>query len=107
MADRDAKGRLLPGHSVKSPGRPPKEKEDAILNAIRDAFTPAELVSILREALIVARNTNSARGMLSSIQTMLDYAVGPAKRIVHDAPMSPTDWLAAMTDDAPASDDNV
>ena len=37
--DRDEKGRLLPGHSIKSPGRPPRVTEVQYLDKLREKVT--------------------------------------------------------------------
>lgn len=42
-ADRDERGRLLPGHSVKSPGNPALRAVAAYKEAFKQAITPDEL----------------------------------------------------------------
>lgn len=62
-------------------GRPPKERERAILDAIANAFAPEEITLALREALKIAWEQKSARGMVSVLEVAAHYGVGkPVQR---------------------------
>lgn len=44
--DRDSSGKFLPGHRVKSPGRPEKAKEHEYYTALSKAVTPETIEAI-------------------------------------------------------------
>ncbi len=73
MSDRDEKGRLLPGHSSPGPGRPRREQEAKILEALRGAFSPEEIAQGLRRAFDLAERQGSARGMIAALLPILEY----------------------------------
>lgn len=79
MADRDERGRLLPGHSIKG-GRKRSEISQAILDAIVGAFTPEEIQNNLREAFEVAKRQGSAKGMIMAMTPTMEY--GPGKPVI-------------------------
>lgn len=82
MADRDENGQFLPGHTLKSPGRPRKEQELAVLHAITSALTPEEIKDAVVKALTIAINQNSARGIVAVLELLTSYAVGkPTQRL--------------------------
>ena len=74
--DRDAKGRLLPGHHSPGPGRAKRETEVAILDALREAFSPVEIAQGLRRAFDLAEKQGSARGMVAALMPILEYGLG-------------------------------
>lgn len=74
--NRDERGRLLPGHSLPSPGRPPKAREQQMLDAITSAVGPDELKELIREAISIARSTQSARGLLAIAEFVADRSLG-------------------------------
>lgn len=79
---RSETGQFLPGHSIKSPGRPKKADELAILNAIRGSFPPEKVKAYLTTAMRLAEEQNSARGMLAVLEFAASYTLGkPVQRI--------------------------
>lgn len=75
-----------PGQSGNPNGRPTKARELAILDAITNAFTPEEITTHLREAMKVAKDKDSARGIVAVLEFMADRAVGkPVQRIETDS----------------------
>lgn len=55
MADRDERGRLLPGHSATpGAGRPPKTTEDRYLAALSRRITEDDWLRIVERALVDA-----------------------------------------------------
>ena len=81
MADRDKSGKFLPGNSG-GPGRPKREHETAVLDALRGSFPPERLIAVLEDALQIAQSQNSARGMLAVVEFIAGYALGkPIARV--------------------------
>lgn len=75
-----------PGQSGNPNGRPTKARELAILDAITNAFTPEEITSSLKEAMKIAKDKDSARGIVAVLEFMADRAVGkPVQRIETDS----------------------
>ncbi len=74
--DRDERGRLLPGHSSPGPGRPKKETERAILDAITSALSPAQITEAIQTALEIAIETRSARGIVAVVELQAAYGIG-------------------------------
>ena len=73
-------GRFTPGNPG-GPGRPRREKEAAILAAISDALSPAEITKALRDALDIATETRSARGIIAVLELAAGYGIGkPVQR---------------------------
>jgi hypothetical protein len=58
--DRDNKGRLLPGHGVKSPGRPNRVTETAYLRGLSEAVSLEDWREIVTRAVEQAK-TGDAR----------------------------------------------
>ena len=63
---RDAKGRFIPGHGVKSPGRPTQEVEKEFLAAFRRGCPPPALEAVTAKLvkLAIDGDTNAARLLL-------------------------------------------
>lgn len=73
------------------PGRPKREIEAAILQALRDEFTPTEIAQGLRRAFELAESQGSARGMVAALTPILEYSLGkPVQRVetTGDNPMT-------------------
>src|SRR5690349_17781241 len=82
MADRDNAGRFQPGHNQPGPGRPKRETEAAILTAITDALSPEEITEAIKEALRLAKEQKSARGIVAVIELAAAYGIGkPLQRV--------------------------
>jgi hypothetical protein len=80
--DRDEAGRWKPGHAFKSPGRPKKETEAAILSAISNAFSEQEITFYLQEAMRLAIEMKSPRAIVAVIELQAAYGLGrPTVRI--------------------------
>lgn len=77
-------GRFQPGNKAGvGHGRPPRAKEEEMLAAIKDTFSAEELRAVLREALEIARSTQSARGLLAVAEFCANYSLGkPATTII-------------------------
>src|SRR6476469_9642548 len=81
MAERDNRGRFAEGNPG-GPGRPKRQHEEAVLDALRGSFPPERLISILEDALLITQSQNSARGMLSIVEFISGYALGkPIARV--------------------------
>jgi hypothetical protein len=70
-------GRFGKGNSG-GPGRPKKEVELAMLEAINTTFTREEIQDFIRQAMQVAIDTKSARGMVSVLDFVTDRTLGKA-----------------------------
>ena len=76
MSDRDERGRLLPGHHSPGPGRPKRETETAILNAITSALSPAQITEAIQTALDLAIEQKSPRGIVAVLELAAGYGIG-------------------------------
>lgn len=74
---RDEKGRLLPGHPCISPGRPPREKELAILETIRQEATPERVAAVLGKLY----DQVMEHGSVKAAQLWLAYCAGQPKQL--------------------------
>lgn len=73
-SERDALGRLLPGHGVKSPGNPHARRIKEYDDAIRAAVTPEELC-----AVVVKIKKLAMAGDMDAARELLNRMVGKAK----------------------------
>ena len=81
MRGRDDAGRFLPGHSIKSPGRPSKAKEAAVLAEVVGAVDEGKVASVINQLL----NHQSWRAQAEGVKMYLGYTLGnPVKRIVQE-----------------------
>ncbi len=81
---RDPSGRFLPGNSG-GPGRPKREVEESILNAIRSALSPAEIEGAIRIGLQLAIEQKSTRGIVAILELAAGYSIGkPIQRTESD-----------------------
>jgi len=95
--DRDERGRLLPGHHQPGPGRPKRETEQAILQAITEALDPATIKAALIEALQIAREQRSPRAIVAVLELAAGYGVGKPVARIHTQETNPiAEALAAM-----------
>ena len=97
---RDAvTGQFAPGHA--SPGRKPKSTEKAYLDAVKQAMPPEVIADLLAEALQLARDTRSWRGMAEIISIALQYGAGKPtqKTVTTDGNLEAL--LAVLADDKP------
>ncbi|TXG77452.1 hypothetical protein E6Q11_02700 [Candidatus Dojkabacteria bacterium] len=70
--NRDAQGRLLPGHSSPGPGRPTREKELAILDTIKAEATPEKVKAVLQKL----HEQAVEHGSVKAAQLWLAYVAG-------------------------------
>jgi len=73
---RDQSGRFVAGHAPTSPGRPKREQERMILDAIANALSPAEIEFAIREGLRLAIEQKSTRGIVSVLELCAAYSIG-------------------------------
>lgn len=77
---RDEKGRFTKGNPG-GPGRPKRAEEIALLDAISTTFPPELVQQTLQDALRLAKEQNSARGMIAVLEFAANYALGkPVQR---------------------------
>ena len=74
-AGRDPNGRFTTGNPG-GPGRPRREQEQAILEAITNAIPPVQIGEALRTALDIAIETRSARGIVAVLELQAAYGIG-------------------------------
>lgn len=86
---RDPKtGRFVKGNKLRpayqpNVGRPRKLDSKVMLEAIHDAFTPAEVTELLRQARDIAVKNDDAKGVLEVARLVLAYAIGkPVQRSI-------------------------
>jgi len=95
--DRDERGRLLPGHHQPGPGRPKRETEQAILQAITEALDPATIKAAIIEALQIAREQRSPRAIVAVLELAAGYGVGKPVARIHTQETNPiAEALEAM-----------
>lgn len=71
-----------PGQSGNPNGRPKKAQELAILDAITAAFTPEQITEHLHQAMQIALEKKSARGIVAVLEFMADRTIGkPIQRV--------------------------
>lgn len=79
--DRDERGHFLPGHGVRSPGRPKREVERAILDGLTSALSQEEITQLIKDAVILAKEQKSARGIVAVLALVAGYGIGtPVQR---------------------------
>jgi hypothetical protein len=73
MADveRDENGRFLPGHAIKSPGRPPVRLERAYMDNLRERLTLDKWIKIINRAI-----TDAIKGDRYAREWLSNYAIG-------------------------------
>ena len=75
-------GQFVPGHRQPGPGRPKREREEAVLNAITEALTPERIREAIETALDLAIEQKSPRGIVAVLELCSGYAVGkPVQRV--------------------------
>jgi len=78
---RDPSGRFLVGNPG-GPGRPKKETERMILDAITNALSPQEIENAIREGLRLAIEQKSTRGIVAILELAAGYSIGrPTVRV--------------------------
>ena len=100
-SNRDEHGRYQPGHALPGPGRKPRSVEAAYLAAIKDSLPPEEVEAIIREALQLARDTRSWRGLLEVVSFAVSYGAGKPQQKVVTQDGNLDLLLAALADDTP------
>lgn len=98
---RAPNGQILPGTVVPGAGRKPKAVEKAYLDAIRESLPPEQMAAVITEALQLARDTRSWRGLLEVVQFAASYGAGKPtqKTVTTDGNLE--QLLAALASDAP------
>jgi len=66
------------------PGRPKRETERAVLDAITNALSPEDIADAIREGLRLAIMQKSTRGIVALLSLVADHSVGrPVARTVY------------------------
>jgi hypothetical protein len=85
--------RFQPGNPG-GPGRPPKTKEDAVLNRLKARIDPDDVVQTIMELM---EDTKSWRARLAAIELYFYYTVGkPPQYMLHGMASTPDEWLQAL-----------
>jgi len=101
--ERKPNGQFRPGHTG-GPGRPKKAQELAILDTIKADWPPERLAEALNNAMQMAEETRSWRGILSVAELVLSYGIGKPTQKVNVTNGSLETLLAMLAeDDAPAT----
>lgn len=74
---RTEDGRFAKGNTG-GPGRPKKEMELALLDAINSTYSREEIQAYIRQAMDTAVETKSARGMMAVLDFITDRTLGKA-----------------------------
>jgi len=94
-------GRFIKGHSVKSPGRPPRRVEREYLDTLKAELSMSKWVQIVRRAI-----SDATKGDRHAREWLANYAVGRAPHIIElsavDAALL-SDVLEALPEDVSAS----
>lgn len=81
---RDELGRFAKGNPG-GPGRPNKEMQLAMLDAINASLSPEDIQAYIREAMDYAREHKSPRAMVNVLEFAANYALGkPTQRIIQE-----------------------
>ena len=82
---RDDSGRFAPGNPG-GPGRPSQRQEVAMVNAIKATMPPERIQHTLEQALQMAFDANSWRGVMAVVEFAANYTVGkPVQRIQQES----------------------
>ena len=105
---RNDNGQFVPGHNG-GPGRPKKAQEMAMLDAIKADWPPERVAEALNQAMQMALETRSWRGILSTAELVLSYGIGkPTQKIVSSRDSNLEVLLASLADDGrPMTADDV
>jgi hypothetical protein len=98
---RAPNGQILPGTVIPGVGRKPKAVEKAYLDAIRNALPPEQMESVIAEALQLARDTRSWRGLLEVVQFAASYGAGKPTQKMVTTDGNLEQLLAALSSDVP------
>ena len=81
--DRNGNGRFQPGNQAgKGHGRPPKVREQEVLDAINSAMPKERITELLNTMIDIARAQKSWRGIASALDFAAAYQIGkPIARI--------------------------
>ena len=76
------------------PGRPPKEKENAVLNKLRESVKPEQVVAIIMQLM---NHGTSWRAQQAGIELYLHYMLGkPTQHVSASVGWTPEDWRNAF-----------
>lgn len=103
---RNVGHRYQPGNPG-GPGRPKKAQELAILDNIKADWPPERVTEALNEAMQMARDTRSWRGILSVLELVLSYGIGRPTQTIVTSNGNLEMLLAALADDEPATPADV
>lgn len=107
MTQRDNKGRFLPGNQVgKGHGRPPKVREQAVLEAINEAVPAEDVAEHIRWMLRTAKAQNSWRGVEAALQLAISYQIGKPIARTQSATFSIEALLGEYDEDTASADDH-
>lgn len=89
MGDRDEKGRLLPGHSIRNPGKPRNLQEQEYRDVLHRTVTPAIFETIIRKMIDHVERTGSIR----AAQFLTEQLIGKPTQRTEDAQTAMPEWL--------------
>jgi hypothetical protein len=92
--NRDAKGRLLPGHTLPGPGHP--RKDTGLIKALKAHYTPDVIIQRLEDTYRVAERRGSWRGMLETNRLAIEYTEGTPTKKIQSVRGSPLEFLQAL-----------
>lgn len=85
--------RFQPGNPG-GPGRPPKTKEDGVLNELKARVPPSMPVDTILELM---QHPTSWRARLAGVEMYFYYTVGkPPQYLMHSVTNTPEDWVQAL-----------
>lgn len=102
-----AKGPRFTKGGEPGPGRPKQVDQRAYIAALAEEFPPDEIRKLVREAIGIARDTNSWRGVVAALEFAANYTLGkPKQRIESTGAVSIGDMLAGLDTSAPLLPDD-
>jgi len=95
-----ADGRFAPGNKAGvGHGRPKRSQEEAMLQAIKASMPPEKIEATIAEALELARNTNSWRGLMAVCEFAANYSLGKPTQRIEQNSGGLADVLAQLQDE--------
>jgi hypothetical protein len=94
IAEKKTGTQWKPGQSGNPNGRPPKTREDAVLNELKARVPPGMAVDTILELM---NHPTSWRARLAGTELYFYYTVGkPPQYMLHGMASTPDEWLQAL-----------